>query len=156
LYLIEKRRISLEEQRLIINFPSQDGISCESFKNMMSGTLKKELERRNTAKIYLKHYHGDDLRGTQDYDYCLVSTPDLLAHAPNGRWLPNPIMIQAIESIPEKSPTSRIPKIAHYPYYKSYSAEDYFTNVLSILRDEDKIELVEIFDMPHLLALNKM
>jgi hypothetical protein len=120
------------------------------------GTLKKELERRNNAKIYLKHYHGDDLRGTQDYDYCLVSTPDLLAHAPNGRWLPNPIMIQEIESIPEKSPTSRIPKIAHYPYYKSYSAEDYFTNVLSILRDEDKIELVEIFDMPHLLALNKM
>ena len=56
----------------------------------------------------------------QDYDYCLVSTPDLLAaHAPNGKWLPNPIMIQEIESIPKKKPISRILKIAHYPYTKT-------------------------------------
>jgi hypothetical protein len=120
------------------------------------GSLKRELERRKNSKIYLKHYHGDDLRGNQDYDYCLVSTPDLLTYAPNGRWLPNPIMVQEKESIQKKNQSNRTPKIGYYPYYKNYRAKDYITNALSVLRAEKKIELVEIFDMPHLLALNKM
>ncbi len=48
------------------------------------GSLKRSLEKRNSDKIYLKHYHGNDLRDRHEGDFCLVSTPDLLKYAPNG------------------------------------------------------------------------
>lgn len=38
------------------------------------GSLKRSLEKRNTDKVYLKHYHGNDLRGRREEDFCLVST----------------------------------------------------------------------------------
>ena len=41
------------------------------------GSLKRSLEGGETrVKTYLKHYHGDDIRGKKDTDFCLVSTPD--------------------------------------------------------------------------------
>jgi hypothetical protein len=48
------------------------------------GSLKRRLEKQNDGKVYLKHYHGDDIRGKRDDDYCLVSSPDLLQYTPNG------------------------------------------------------------------------
>ncbi len=55
------------------------------------GSLKRSLEKRKEKRICLKHYHGDDLRGKYDSDFCLVSTPDLLEFAPNGEWFPTPL-----------------------------------------------------------------
>lgn len=67
------------------------------------GTLKKSLEKRKGDLRYLKHYHGFELRQAPDHDFCLVSTPDLLEYAPNGKWLPNPIDMDLIKSIPSYS-----------------------------------------------------
>ena len=85
------------------------------------GSLKRSLEKRYSGRIYLKHYHGDDLRGRQEDDLCVVSTPDLLKYAQNGKWLPNPI------KVPDLAPKSteqhnRIPRVAHYPHYKMYAS----------------------------------
>ena len=35
--------------------------------------------------------------------FCLVSTPDLLQYAPNGKWLPNAIDVDKIKLISKKS-----------------------------------------------------
>jgi hypothetical protein len=125
------------------------------------GSLKKTLERQNKEKIYLKHYHGSDLRGKYDKDFCLVSTPDLLQYSPNGKWLPTPIDIaeineraysslQMIDGILEDRGQVRI---AHYPYYKNFQSTDYYTNTLLKLASEKKCKIVEILRLPHSQAL---
>jgi glycosyltransferase involved in cell wall biosynthesis len=125
------------------------------------GSLKKTLERQNKEKIYLKHYHGSDLRGKYDKDFCLVSTPDLLQYSPNGKWLPTPIDIaeineraysslQMIDGILENRGQVRI---AHYPYYKNFQSTDYYTNTLLKLASEKKCKIVEILRLPHSQAL---
>jgi glycosyltransferase involved in cell wall biosynthesis len=125
------------------------------------GSLKKSLEKRNTDKIYLKHYHGNDLRGRHEHDFCLVSTPDLLKFAPNGRWLPTPIDLTEILATSEELASSnkteghRI-KVAHYPYYKNYASSDFYSDVLSTLQKEEKCELIHILNQSHLHALRNM
>jgi glycosyltransferase involved in cell wall biosynthesis len=125
------------------------------------GSLKRSLEKRNKDKPYLKHYHGGDLRGRYDDDFCLVSTPDLLQYSPNGKWLPTPIDIaemndkvysssQINDGTLEKGGQVRI---AHYPYYKNFPSTDYYTNTLLELGSEKKCEVVEILRLPHAQAL---
>jgi hypothetical protein len=119
------------------------------------GSLKRRLEKRNTNKIYLKHYHGNDLRGRQEKDFCLVSTPDLLKFAPNGKWLPTPIDFKEIEKTLEMSKIqeNRVIKVAHYPYYENYSGIDHYSNALSTLQKEMMCEVVKILHQPHLETL---
>jgi hypothetical protein len=65
------------------------------------GSLKKSLEKRKANRLFIKHYHGQELRQEKtDFDFCLVSTPDLLKYAPNGKWLPSPVDMDLIKSIP--------------------------------------------------------
>lgn len=127
------------------------------------GSLKRSLEKRNTDKIYLKHYHGNDLRGRQEQDFCLVSTPDLLKYAPNGRWLPTPIDLTEIWATSKELGSSNENemqehkiKVAHYPYYKSYSSSDFYSDVLSRLQKEEKCELIHILNQSHLHALRSI
>jgi len=129
------------------------------------GSLENSLEKRNQGKAYLKHYHGDDIRGKHDNDFCLVSTPDLLQYAPNGKWLPNPIDIYQIKKIivaKEEEPTQAKSKnkvrIAHYPFYKSNPSPgfDYYTIALNKLQKENKCENVEILNLSHIQALQVM
>jgi hypothetical protein len=125
------------------------------------GSLKRSLEKRMTDKVYLKHYHGNDLRGRQEENFCLVSTPDLLKYAPNGKWLPNPIDLKEIDATREElnikeMQENQIPKVAHYPYYRNYSALDYYSDALSSLQKDQKCEIINILNQPHLQALRNM
>ena len=47
-------------------------------------------------------------------------------------------------------------KVAHYPYYKSYSSLDFYSDVLFRLQKEEKCEIINILDQPHLQALRSM
>jgi hypothetical protein len=125
------------------------------------GSLKKNLEMRRNFKPFLKHYHGDDLRGRLDTDYCLVSTPDLLKHAPNGKWLPNPIDIEGIKSmLTEISYENKLPKVLFYPkVYESniHSQElEIKRTVLAELEVKRKLVVIPILDLPYKKALNKI
>jgi len=128
------------------------------------GSLKRSLEKRKNRKIYLKHYHGNDLRGRLEENFCLVSTPDLLKYAPNGKWLPSPIDLKEIEKTNSESASSNnkekqgggLIKVAHYPYYKNYSSNDYYSDALSRLENEKKCEVISILHQPHLQALRIM
>ena len=125
------------------------------------GSLKRSLEKRNKDKVYLKHYHGGDLRGRYDNDFCLVSTPDLLQYSPNGKWLPTPIDIAEINeriysSLQRNDGTLEDGKqirIAHYPYYENFTSTDYHSKTLQEVVREKKCELVEILRLPHVQAL---
>ena len=126
------------------------------------GSLKKSLETRKANKIYLKHYHGNDLRGRHEEDFCLVSTPDLLKYAPRGKWLPTPIDLNEISTITsnlisheKKNVQNHVlpPRVAHYPYYKNYEASDQYSKILSRLQNEGKCVLVNILDQTHIDAL---
>ena len=125
------------------------------------GSLKKGLERQNKEKVYLKHYHGSDLRGKYDNDFCLVSTPDLLQYSPNGKWLPTPIDIaemneraySSLQMIDGTLENRGQVRIAHYPYYKNFQSTDYYTNTLLKLGSEKKCNIVEILRLPHSQAL---
>jgi glycosyltransferase involved in cell wall biosynthesis len=125
------------------------------------GSLKKSLEIRNADKIYLKHYHGNDLRGRHEEGFCLVSTPDLLKNAPRGEWLPTPIDLNEVTTITsnlssnctEKVEDHEPPWVAHYPYYKNYQASDQYSEVLSRLHKEGRCVLVNILNQPHSEAL---
>lgn len=125
------------------------------------GSLKRSLEKRNKDKVYLKHYHGGDLRGKYDYDFCLVSTPDLLQYSPNGKWLPTPIetgeMNEEIFSSPQRNEMIQKDRcqlrVAHYPYYENFPSTDYYSKTLLELSREKKCEIVEILRLPHIQAL---
>ena len=120
------------------------------------GSLKSNLEKRNKNKIYLKHYHGDDLRGKYDEDFCLVSTPDLLRYAPNGKWLPNAINIDEAELISSKKnqqKSSSIVRLAHYPYYKMYNFNDHYTDTLTNLQNEKRCEITRILHLSNVQTL---
>jgi hypothetical protein len=128
------------------------------------GSLKRSLEKRKSDKIYLKHYHGNDLRDQHEGDFCLVSTPDLLKYAPNGRWLPSPIDLKEIgvtneellSSNSKEKEENKIIKVAHYPHYKNYPSLDYYSDVLFRLQKEKKCEVTSILHQPHLQALRIM
>ncbi len=117
------------------------------------GSLRRTLEKRRGGKIYLKHYHGDDLRGKFDNDFCLVSTPDLLEYAPNGKWFPTPIDLDKLVYLPISSNYfnhTKKPIVAHYPHYRLYKKyEDLYSTALNQLKKEGKCEVITIFDIPH-------
>jgi glycosyltransferase involved in cell wall biosynthesis len=117
------------------------------------GSLRRSLEKRKGDKIYLKHYHGDDLRGKYDSGFCLVSTPDLLEFAPNGEWFPTPLDLERLVYPPDtlnRLSSSRKPVVAHYPHYQLYHKyEDLYSNTLQQLQDEGKCEVRTIFNIPH-------
>jgi hypothetical protein len=119
------------------------------------GSLKKALDKRRDDRMCVKHYHGSDLRGRLEKDFCLVSTPDLLKYAPMGKWVPSPIDLGEIDTMVQKSEiiVNKIPKIAHYPFYRNYSGVDFYTNVLSTLERNKICETVEILNQPHLDTL---
>lgn len=110
------------------------------------GRLKEGLEKRKGGKKYIKHYHGDDLRGKHEDDFCLVSTPDLLQQAPNGVWLPNPINLTGLQAPPGRTEGEKI-RLAHYPYYKNYKRENYYEEAFKAL-DGNRCEVVEVFNIP--------
>jgi glycosyltransferase involved in cell wall biosynthesis len=112
------------------------------------GSLKAGLEKRNQGKIYLKHYHGDDLRGKSDDDFCLVSTPDLLKYAQNGKWLPSPVCIDKLLTVTENRDGGRL-RVAHYPYYKMYGHLDIYSEILDSLQKTGKCDVVRILDVSH-------
>ncbi len=125
------------------------------------GSLKRNLEKRKHHKPILKHYHGDDLRGLVDIDFCLVSTPDLLRFAPNGKWLPNPIDIEGMNSmLTEVSFETKLLKVLYYPkVYESgiHSRElQIKRSILARLESEEKLTLISILDLPHKKALNQI
>ena len=125
------------------------------------GSLKKNLEMRRNLKPSLKHYHGDDLRGRVDTDFCLVSTPDLLKYAPNGKWLPNPIDFEGINSILTKtSHDNEKAKVLYYPkVYESniHSRElELKRSVLVDLEANRKLVLIPIIDIPYKKALDEI
>ena len=115
------------------------------------GSLKRSLENRRGKRIYLKHYHGNDLRGQLDEDFCLVSTPDLLKYAPNGEWLPIPIDLNEIEAVVQNSDIqdNKTPIVAHYPFYKHYSGVDFYSYSLSILQRDKTCSTIEILNLSH-------
>ncbi len=125
------------------------------------GSLKRSLEGRNKGKTYLKHYHGDDIRGKKDTDFCLVSTPDLLDYAPNGKWLPNPIDFDELSKninsnyVNPATSSKRIKRIAHYPYYRIHSSttSENYSAGLNELRKENRCEIVEILNLSHTQTL---
>jgi hypothetical protein len=116
------------------------------------GSLRRILENRKENRTYLKHYHGDDLRGKIDNDFCLVSTPDLLEFAPNGEWFPTPVDLEHLVYTPSYSDNfspSRKPIVAHYPHYRLYQKyADLYSNTLQQLEKEGKCEIVTLFDIP--------
>jgi glycosyltransferase involved in cell wall biosynthesis len=116
------------------------------------GSLRRALEKRKENRIYLKHYHGDDLRGKYDSDFCLVSTPDLLEFAPNAEWFPTPLDLEHLVHTPlnfDGLSPSRKPIIAHYPHYRLYQKyEDLYSSTLQHLQKEGKCEIETIFDIP--------
>ena len=129
------------------------------------GSLKRKLDKLSTDenKIYLKHYHGDDLRNKFESGFCAVSTPDLLDYSPRGVWVPNPVPIDSRRAIAcgvRNSNDNIIDqpgsvRIAHYPYYKKHSAGavDACSKVLSNLQEQGKIQVIEVIDMSHEEAL---
>lgn len=113
------------------------------------GSLKEKLESKKTGKIFLKHYHGSELRGKYENEFCVVSTPDLLKYAPKGIWIPNPINFQEIIKITQKS-NSTIPKIAHYPdYLLTKSFTDYYSAPLTKLENNGACKVIKIVNVPH-------
>lgn len=132
------------------------------------GSLNSYLQKNFKDRIFLKHYHGDDLRltGKIDLDFCLVSTPDLLKYTPNGKWLPNPIDLNIISRIVgskndlknHMNKKKGIKRIAHYPYYKNYgtSTTDLYSIVLDNLEKNHKCEVIKIINLPQPQALKML
>lgn len=126
------------------------------------GSLKKKIEKRVKSRIYVKHYHGGDLRGKYDNDVCMVSTPDLLQFAPNGIWIPNPIDIEFLNKFYSKQNTDddhKI-KIAHYPSYKIQKInqpdiiDDELSDILVDISKKYDCEIVNIFKLPYEMAIS--
>jgi hypothetical protein len=111
------------------------------------GSLKKNLEKRNSDKIYLKHYHGEDLRQIgEENDFCLVATPDLLELAPSGKWLPTPLNLDYYAKYKQQTEND-IVQLIHYPAYKLQpSVPDYYSQVLTELKNQQKCRLITTLD----------
>lgn len=113
------------------------------------GSLKANLESRKAGKVFLKHYHGDDLRGGREDDFCAVATPDLLEFAPQGEWVPNPVDLGEINAVRRGNP-SKILRVAHYPYYEVMkSLKDYHSAALRRLEGQGMCSVSRIVGMPH-------
>ncbi len=123
------------------------------------GSLHNYLKKNSKKKIFLKHYHGSDLRMNriQDLDFCLVSTPDLLNLAPNGKWLPIPVDLEKIEPIRISTVIDKKPlSISHYPYYLNKPEWDYFTTTFTELEKENKLKVIKVINLNHDQSLAKI
>jgi hypothetical protein len=81
----------------------------------------------------------------------------LLQYAPNGKSLPNPLDINEIESIPRNEQDDRIvARVAHYPYYKNYPSNEYYSKVLAKLPSEKKCDIVKLLHIPHIQTLENV
>jgi hypothetical protein len=128
------------------------------------GSLKKKIEKKVNNKIYIKHYHGDDIRGKNDNDMCIVCTPDLLQFTPNGIWIPNPVDLEFLDKYKNNETKNVDPKkinIAHYPYYKNQKKNqpDVEKDISEILKDVSKkynCEIVNIFKLPYHVAISML
>jgi hypothetical protein len=119
------------------------------------GSLKANLESRKAGKVFLKHYHGDDLRGKREEGFCAVSTPDLLEFAPLGEWIPNPVDLGEINAV-KRGTQSGVPRVAHYPYYEAMkSLQDYHSAALKRLQGEGLCSVAMIIGMTHRESLGK-
>lgn len=116
------------------------------------GSLKTNLGNRRQDRVFLKHYHGDDLRGKHEKGLCAVSTPDLLQFAPAGVWVPIPVDLDEIGAV-TTAPRSGVPVVAHYPYYKDKQLPDYYSGVLARLEARGLCKVKRIVNMPHKEAL---
>jgi len=96
----------------------------------------------------VKHYHGSELRGRREDDFCFVSTPDLLKFAPHAELLPPPI---DVVKVPVK-PLQSVPRVAYYPRFYEY--KDYVSEPLRELEREGKLTCVRIDGLPHREALD--
>ena len=119
------------------------------------GSLKRNLEKRNKDKIYVKHYHGIDIQqvGIEE-DPCLVATPDLLRCAPHGKWLPTALHLNYYTKYREYFSSlhggranhrtqQETPIVIHYPAYKIQpSVPDYYSQVLKQLEKEGKCKVI--------------
>lgn len=121
------------------------------------GSLYTYLQKNFKKKIFLKHYHGSDIRnsGNNDSDFCLVSTPDLLKFTPNGKWLPNPIDLNLIKKFRNsKNDNSSSPLlVAHYPYYRNKLEWKFIHRMLKEFESQHNIRIIEIFNMDNKQAL---
>jgi hypothetical protein len=116
------------------------------------GGLLAYLKKNSKKKIFIKHYHGSDLRMTKvkDLDFCLVSTPDLLKLAPNGNWLPIPVDLKKIEKFKIKtSNNNQSLKVTHYPYYVNRPEWNYFTPTFNYIEKENKAILIKVINLSH-------
>ena len=93
----------------------------------------------------------------QDLDFCLVSTPDLLNLAPNGKWLPIPVDLEKIEPF-QIDPVidGKSPNISHYPYYLNKPDWDYFTPTFAELEKENKLKVIKVINLNHDQSLAKI
>jgi hypothetical protein len=127
------------------------------------GSLKSSLEKRKGERRLLKHYHGDDIRGSTDLDFCLVSTPDLLKYTPNGKWLPNPLNMELMKSVSVKKQhrTNNTPvRVGYYPkrYESNMHSRELMIkkSVLNELHLLKKCEIVPIINVPHDQAIQEI
>lgn len=109
------------------------------------------------GKQVINHYHGSDLRLFKLYEpnFCIVSTPDLLDHAPKGVWLPNSVDIEAFK--PEKVSPNEIPVLLHYDYYfyhdyyskRHYVTETYQRACEKLQERGVKFTMIKIHNIPY-------
>jgi hypothetical protein len=133
------------------------------------GSLKRNLERRNKDKIYLKHYHGVDLQQVGGEEGpCLVATPDLLSHAPNGKWLPTALDLDYYTKYRVyfysrnggrmyHRTKQEVPIVIHYPAYKFQpTVPDYYSRVLKQLENEGKCKVITTTKFTYDILMQKM
>lgn len=114
--------------------------------------LKEYLEKKHCKNelVLLKHYHGDDLRGKREKDFCLVSTPDLLSFASKGEWLPNPLDLEYYNQFKPRKFTKNTPTVIYYPAHKLQpTVQDNHTKALQSLEREGKCRLIPTIDSVH-------
>jgi len=73
---------------------------------------RRTIDVYSRFKSVLKHYHGTDLRGKREENFCVVAMPELLDYAPNGWYLPHPINVEEIEPIYETG--NKMPMVCWY------------------------------------------
>lgn len=106
------------------------------------------------AKPIVSHFHGDDLRkGLVKIQFkpnhTFVSTPDLLAYAPFGEWLPNPIDCEIFTAVGSESPPDI--RIGYYdpPGGGVYVPTEIITLAIAKLRKEGwKVEAAPATNIP--------
>jgi glycosyltransferase involved in cell wall biosynthesis len=99
-----------------------------------------------TPTAVIVHYHGSDIRWKNNEknltnklaDKILVSSPDLLDHAPSeAEWLPRSLDIAKIEPIYPSSSIQREIKIVHAPTRRNYKGTQKIINSVKMLRSEN-------------------